>query len=191
MGGSSCHINDGVFLNLFLIFLPVVEDVQFSFVGRSSQQPFFSPRLAEAAAASAATAASDSSCCRTSAAPNSIPYERHGETLPHSALCHEGTRVALLKEIMAWSAAHDARHCRLSGRAGTGESTVARTVARRCAAEKRLGTSFFFARGGGDLASARKFVTTVAVQLAAAQPALRPHVSKAASALRNVADLAL
>jgi SpoVK/Ycf46/Vps4 family AAA+-type ATPase len=61
----------------------------------------------------------------------------------------------------------------LNGMAGTGQSTIARTVARRCADQQRLGASFFFARGGGDLASARKFVTSVAVQLAATSSQLK------------------
>jgi hypothetical protein len=92
---------------------------------------------------------------------------------------------------MAWTEAHDARHIFwLNGFAGSGKSTIARTVAHQCAVEQLLGASFFFTRGGGDLASARKFVTTVAVQLAAAVPALKPHICHAASAVRNVAALA-
>jgi hypothetical protein len=103
------------------------------------------------------------------------------------ALCHRDTRVALLDDIMAWSAAHDARHVFwLNGLAGTGKSTIARTVARHCADAGRLGASFFFMRGGGEQASARKFATTVAVQLAAALPALKPHICAAARAMRDV-----
>jgi hypothetical protein len=108
------------------------------------------------------------------------------------ALCHRDTRVALLDEIMKWSAAHDARHVFwLSGLAGTGKSTIARTVARRCADVGRLGASFFFTRGGGELASARKFATTVAVQLATALPALKPRICTAARAIRDVRAAAL
>jgi hypothetical protein len=82
---------------------------------------------------------------------------------------------------MAWSTAHDASHVFwLSGIAGTGKSTIARTVASRCADAKCLGGSFFFVRGHSDLASADKFVTTVAVQLAEAIPALKPLICKAA-----------
>ncbi len=80
----------------------------------------------------------------------------------------------------------------LNGLADTGKSTVARTVARRCVDERRLGASFFFTRGGGgDLASARRFATTVAVQMAAAIPAARPHIRAPARAVRDVAALAL
>jgi hypothetical protein len=126
----------------------------------------------------------------------SLPYvsgaEFNSSARPDDTTCHQGTRVALLDQIMAWVAARDARHVFwLSGLAGTGKSTIARTVARRCADGKRLGASFFFTRGGGDLASARHFVTTVAAQLAAAVPALHPHIRRAVRAQRNVAALAL
>jgi hypothetical protein len=124
----------------------------------------------------------------------SLPYVGGAEYMSSAAadgafgaLCHRDTRVALLDEIMAWSVAHDARHVFwLNGLAGTGKSTIARTVARRCADAGRLGASFFFMRGGGELASARKFATTVAVQLAAALPALKPHICAAARAMRDV-----
>jgi hypothetical protein len=102
------------------------------------------------------------------------------------ALCHHDTCVALLDD-MAWSAAHDTRHVFWLNRlAGTGKSTIARTVARRCADAGRLGASFFFARGGGELARACKFATTVAVQLAAALPALKLHMNAAARAMSDV-----
>ncbi len=104
----------------------------------------------------------------------------------------QGTRVALLDKIIAWSTAYNACHVFwLSGIAGTGKSTIARTVASRCADTKRLGGSFSFVRGGGDLASAEKFVTTVAVQLTEAIPAVRPHICNAARTMRDVGATAL
>jgi hypothetical protein len=132
----------------------------------------------------------------------SLPYAMGAEystSMPtdvnHSevVLCHRGTRVDLLDQIMAWSAAGDERHVFwLSGLAGTGKSTIARTVAHRCADARRLGASYFFVRGGGDLASTGKFVTTVAVQLARELPELKPHISRAArAAARNIGAMAL
>jgi hypothetical protein len=119
----------------------------------------------------------------------SLPYaggaEFNAYVRQDDALCHQGTRVALLDTIMAWAVAAlaaDAASRRvfwLDGMAGTSKSTVARTVARRCADRRILGASFFFTRGGGDLASARKFVTTVAVQLAVALPAVKPYICRA------------
>jgi hypothetical protein len=70
----------------------------------------------------------------------------------------------------------------LDGMAGTGKSTIARTVARRFHNEGFLGASFFFSRGGGELETARKFVTTVAVQLARRSPQLRRHICHAVRA---------
>jgi hypothetical protein len=63
--------------------------------------------------------------------------------------------------------------------AGTGKSTIARTVARRYFEETQLGASFFFTKGGGDLGHAGKFVTSVAVQLANSVPPLHKHICAA------------
>ena len=67
----------------------------------------------------------------------------------------------------------------LNGMAGTGKSTISRTVAFNWAEKKQLGGSFFFSRGQADLSGAVKFFTTLATQLANTVPALRPHVCKA------------
>jgi len=67
----------------------------------------------------------------------------------------------------------------LNGMAGTGKSTIARTVAREWAKKERLGASFFFSRGQGDRAHASKFFTTLAYQLAYAQPKLAACIHKA------------
>jgi hypothetical protein len=91
---------------------------------------------------------------------------------------------------MAWAGGRD--DCGvywLNGMAGTGKSTIARTIARRCAEQKQLGASFF-TRGGGDLASARKFVTSVARQLAAASAPLKRHICQALHGT-NIASVAL
>jgi hypothetical protein len=50
--------------------------------------------------------------------------------------------------------------------AGMGKSTIARTVAREFRDQNRLGASFFFSRGGGDLSNARQFFAILARQLA-------------------------
>lgn len=80
--------------------------------------------------------------------------------------CLPGTRVEVLERIRAWIDGDDKQHIFwLSGWAGTGKSTIARTVAREYYDQKRWVASFFFSRGGGDL-SYTKFVGTVATQLA-------------------------
>ncbi|EKM60410.1 uncharacterized protein PHACADRAFT_246343, partial [Phanerochaete carnosa HHB-10118-sp] len=44
----------------------------------------------------------------------------------------------------------------------------------------RLGASFFFARGGGDLEDAHLFFPTLTYQLALSRRTLRPHIAHAA-----------
>lgn len=63
--------------------------------------------------------------------------------------------------------------------AGTGKSTIARTVACAFADQKHLGASFFFSRGAGDLGHAAKFVSSLARQLANLSPLIKQHLSQA------------
>jgi len=79
----------------------------------------------------------------------------------------ENTRVVLPRDIIDWADGQDGHFLFwLNGLAGTGKSTIARTAAREWYRQKRLGASFFFSRGGGDLSHAGKFVTSIAIQLA-------------------------
>jgi hypothetical protein len=55
-------------------------------------------------------------------------------------------------------------------------SIIVRTVARKYNDQKRLGASFFFSRGGGDVGHAGKFCTTIAVQLANNVPTPYWHI---------------
>ena len=83
-------------------------------------------------------------------------------------------------DIIRWSGnPYDACIFWLSGMAGTGKSTISRTVARRWYDENRLGASFFFSRGQGDLANASKFFATLACQLARTQPSLATPMREA------------
>ena len=78
----------------------------------------------------------------------------------------------------------------LTGLAGTGKSTIARTIARTYS-ERRLGASFFFSRGGGDVGHAGKFVTTLALQLVSSIPFLRQHVCDAVREHNDIASRSL
>jgi hypothetical protein len=62
--------------------------------------------------------------------------------------------------------------------AGTGKSTIARTIARKLDNKGRLGASFFFSKGYGDLGRAAKFFTIIAFQLANVLPALKNILCK-------------
>ena len=110
----------------------------------------------------------------------------------HDLTCLPDTRVDLLKEIYDWADGRDKRSIFwLNGLAGTGKSKIARTVARRYFERKRLGASFFFSRGGGDVGHAGKFVTTIAFQLMQIVPGLREHVCSAIAERIDIASQSL
>jgi hypothetical protein len=77
------------------------------------------------------------------------------------------------------------------GLAGTGKSTIARTVARNYYDRQRLAASFFFSRGGGDVSHAGKFITSIAVQLARNVPRLYQHIYTAVAERGDIASLSL
>ena len=109
-----------------------------------------------------------------------------------SSTCLPNTRVSLLEDIYNWVDSEDERCIFwLNGLAGTGKSTIARTVARRYFEQKRLGASFFFSRGRGDVSYASKFFTSIAVQLAHNALSFRRHVSEAAEEQIDVANYSL
>jgi hypothetical protein len=60
--------------------------------------------------------------------------------------------------------------------AGTGKSTIARTIAQSFADKGLLGASFFFKRGERDRGNAALLFTTIAAQLVSSEPALASHV---------------
>ncbi len=69
--------------------------------------------------------------------------------------------------------------------AGTDKSTIA---ARRLLDEGRLGASFLVLRGGGELETARKRATTIAVQPAQNSAALQQHICAAVAAHPTIAQ---
>ncbi|KAK6346034.1 hypothetical protein TWF730_010368 [Orbilia blumenaviensis] len=81
--------------------------------------------------------------------------------------CLPNTRKDLLRKIDDWVmiGPADKHMFWLSGAAGTGKSTIARTVAEKYRKAGLLGASFFFRRGAGDRANASKFFTTLATDL--------------------------
>ncbi|RDW75197.1 hypothetical protein BP6252_06339 [Coleophoma cylindrospora] len=95
----------------------------------------------------------------------------------HNARCYEGTRAELLRQIRLW-ASDPSSECIfwLNGMAGTGKSTISRTVAQVFSDEGELGASFFFKRGEGDRGHAGMLFTTIAAQLVQKLPSLAPHV---------------
>jgi hypothetical protein len=75
--------------------------------------------------------------------------------------------------------------------AGTGKSTIARTIAQLFASRGQLGASFFFKKGEGERGNASRFFTTIAADLVAHQPGMLPSIRKALEDDSGVSQRAL
>ncbi|KAK6512514.1 hypothetical protein TWF481_001398 [Arthrobotrys musiformis] len=85
----------------------------------------------------------------------------------HKSGCLAGTRVDLLKAITNWIENPEGKTIFwLLGKAGTGKSTISRTVAENLNISRQLAGSFFFNREEGDRRTGARFFTTIATQLA-------------------------
>jgi NACHT domain len=110
----------------------------------------------------------------------------------HDPICLPDTRTDLLKEIMVWADGLDERCIFwLNGLAGTGKSTIARTIARKYHEQHRLGASFFFSRGGGDVSHAGNFFASIARQLASISPSLRQYICEAVAEHSDISSRSL
>jgi NACHT domain len=110
----------------------------------------------------------------------------------HDARCLEGTRVDVLRQIAEWAEdAHGKSIFWLNGMAGTGKSTISRTVAQYFEEKGQLGASFFFMRGEGDRGNASRLFTTIAAQLATKVPDLVPSIAKAIEVDPTISEKAL
>lgn len=124
--------------------------------------------------------------------PNAIQATFNSYGRQHEPLCLPDTRVDVLREITAWANEKDEKNIFwLNGLAGTGKSTIARTIARKFYDQGRLGASFFFSRGNGDIDHADKFFTSIAVQLATRLPQLKRYICDAVVERRDIAKQSL
>ncbi|EMD32072.1 hypothetical protein CERSUDRAFT_99771 [Gelatoporia subvermispora B] len=86
--------------------------------------------------------------------------------------CMPNTRVQVLEDVQGWvNAARGARIFWLNGMAGTGKSTIARSVCNILRAQNRLGGSFFCSRGTRD--DVKRIIPTLAMSLADQNPVYR------------------
>lgn len=108
----------------------------------------------------------------------------------HDPICLPDTRVNVLEQIMAWADHDSDEKCVfwLNGMAGTGKSTIARTISRKFYGQSRLGASFFFSKGGADASHAGKFFTSIAVQLANKSASLGHYICEAIVENRGIAS---
>ncbi|PYH90296.1 WD40 repeat-like protein [Aspergillus ellipticus CBS 707.79] len=87
------------------------------------------------------------------------------------SICLENTRVGLLADIVAWAQCDTEKEIFwLKGVAGTGKSTITRTLATQLHAQEFSIGSFFFSRGEGDRGNGDLLVMSVAKQLARQNP---------------------
>ncbi|UKZ64290.1 uncharacterized protein TrAtP1_005508 [Trichoderma atroviride] len=101
----------------------------------------------------------------------------------NSSRCYPGTREGILERIQTWSTKQDGQCIFwLNGGAGTGKSTISRTVAQSFMDKGMLGASFFFKYGEADRGSMALFFPTIASQLVQMFPQIAPHVRAAIEA---------
>ena len=124
--------------------------------------------------------------------PHAVGASIDSKRWEHEPSCLSYTRIDLLRRIEAWATATNDKHIFwLSGMAGTGKSTIACTVARKFRDQDRLGASFFFSRGGGDLGNARWFFTTLALQLAKTSSSIKSYICEVVAKDSHIAQQGL
>ncbi|EXL39519.1 hypothetical protein FOCG_17876 [Fusarium oxysporum f. sp. radicis-lycopersici 26381] len=117
-------------------------------------------------------------------------FDSHAEE--HNPTCLPNTREELLKEIDCWIDDPESKTIFwLNGKAGTGKSTISRTVAGSRSKQGDLGASFFFKRGEVDRGNLSKFVSTMARCLVWSTPAVAPFIKSAVNADPAIADKAV
>ncbi|OJK05044.1 hypothetical protein ASPACDRAFT_38612 [Aspergillus aculeatus ATCC 16872] len=97
--------------------------------------------------------------------------------------CFEGTQIEVLEQIHAWVVSSGPDHMYwLRGMAGTGKSTIARTIATQCRHRKFLpeticlGGTFFFDQNQGELSTAPYLFPTLCTAIADCLPEIRSEI---------------
>ncbi|KAL5610968.1 hypothetical protein FOBRF1_007085 [Fusarium oxysporum] len=109
----------------------------------------------------------------------------------HKAKCLDGTQISTLTRIQDWKESSNRETIYwLRGMAGTGKSTISRTLAAACHDQKAmfsgascqlnshtfLGASFFFGRTKPDRNNASRLVTTICRQISATIPDIKGDI---------------
>ncbi|KAF9505348.1 hypothetical protein BS47DRAFT_1385977 [Hydnum rufescens UP504] len=108
------------------------------------------------------------------------PYAAHDSVRKDApSSCLKNTRVAILDEILTWLGSANGEGppvCWLSGLAGIGKSTIAKTIAERAPEKATLGATFFFSRNDKALEDHRLVLPTLAFQLAQSDSAFKEAI---------------
>ena len=97
-------------------------------------------------------------------------------------VCHPGTRSHILQMIKKWATGREGETIFwLQGMAGTGKSTISRTITRSLIRERHHVASFYFQRNTKepDRVNAACLFSTIAAQLARQLPPMAGHVRSA------------
>ncbi|GMG08914.1 unnamed protein product [Aspergillus oryzae] len=95
----------------------------------------------------------------------------------HEDFCLPGTRTELRSQISEWAKSSDGKCIFwLKGMAGTGKSTISRTVAQSFKEQGLLGATFFFKRGEAERGNAKYLISTIIKQLVTSHRGLVPHI---------------
>ncbi|KAJ5724239.1 hypothetical protein N7488_002274 [Penicillium malachiteum] len=101
----------------------------------------------------------------------------------YKAECLEGTQVNVLEQIHAWIVSPGPEHMYwLRGMAGTGKSTISRTIATQCLNRKSLpettcpGGTFFFDQNQGELSTAPYLFPTLCTAIGECLPDIRSEI---------------
>ncbi|KAK1997162.1 WD40 repeat-like protein [Colletotrichum falcatum] len=101
-----------------------------------------------------------------------------------SPKCESGTRIRIRERIAQWADEGCAEpFFWLVGPAGTGKSTISRTVADTFACQNRLAAGYFFKRGEQGRNDTERLFPTLAMQLAEAIPAFKSCVRESLDGL--------
>lgn len=117
-----------------------------------------------------------------------VKEARHG--ICNVDVCLKGTREGVLDIIKCWAMDFNQPSIYwLNGIAGTGKSTIARTIAESMHEAGNLGASFFCSRDpeNKDLSNPKMILPTLAVQLAEKYPSFRSNLIQAIKQDQNIA----
>ncbi|KAJ4373968.1 hypothetical protein N0V83_002707 [Neocucurbitaria cava] len=110
----------------------------------------------------------------------------------HSPKCLPDTRTGILHQITQWAGDETGKSIFwLNGMAGTGKSTIARTLAHTFADQGKLGATFFFKKGEGERGNASRFFSTIATDLVAHERGMIPSIRSAINDDASILERAL